>query len=174
MESITNKKGSKRQAGFTLPELVMVVSIVGILVAMALPSMRSSVSKSDITALSNDLVSSLRFARLEAVKRISRTTIQAKGGENNASWVNGFTVSQAIDVGGTVQNTDLKVTDPLRPNITVSSTTGSMEIAFDSRGFADQNHSIEFCDTNDSSIEGRRVVVEASGYAFSEVLDCSS
>ena len=162
------------QSGFTLTELIIVVSIAALITSFAIPSMKSAVSKSDITSISNEMVSSLKFARLEAVKRISSTTIQANGGDENAAWTKGFTITQEVDKGGNLESMNLRVSEGTRNNIRISSGTNSMAVSFDARGFADKNHSIELCDSNDNSIEGRRVTVEASGHVFSEAMDCAN
>jgi type IV fimbrial biogenesis protein FimT len=59
----------RRHAGFTLLELLTVVTIAGLLLAVAVPSMRAFVQNSRMTGAANDLVRALQVARTEAVKR---------------------------------------------------------------------------------------------------------
>ena len=160
--------------GFTLVEMVITVSLVGVVTAIAIPSMRTAFASNDISAVSSDMVSSLQYARLEAVRKISRTTVKASGEEDAAAWSNGFTISQQVNKNGSYQDTVLKAPVALNPNIQIASATSTKSVTFDSRGYADQAHTIEICDSADNSIEGRRVTVAASGHVTSEIYNCNS
>lgn len=59
----------RKQAGFTLTELLVAITIAGILMAIAVPSYRDATLSSRLAALSNGLVASARLARSEAFKR---------------------------------------------------------------------------------------------------------
>lgn len=60
---------NKRHSGFTLLELLTVVTIAGLLLAVAVPSMRAFVQNSRMTGAANDLVRALQVSRSEAIKR---------------------------------------------------------------------------------------------------------
>lgn len=57
------------ETGFTLTELMVVVAVLGVLAAIALPSFQSLTQSQQVKAASFDLFSSLSLARSEAIKR---------------------------------------------------------------------------------------------------------
>jgi type IV fimbrial biogenesis protein FimT len=59
----------KSTSGFTLLELIVTISIAGILMAMAIPSFKDMIRNSRLTTYANEMVTSLNLARSEAVKR---------------------------------------------------------------------------------------------------------
>lgn len=77
------------QRGFTLTEIMMVIAILGILTAFALPSFRQYVANQRVKSASFDLISTLSFARSEAVKRNATVDITPASG----GWTNGWTIS---------------------------------------------------------------------------------
>lgn len=59
----------KAQAGFTLLELMLVVTIAGLLLAFGVPAMGNFFRNARITGAANDVMGALHFARSEAIKR---------------------------------------------------------------------------------------------------------
>lgn len=88
------KKGVR---GFTLVELLVVLSLLGVLTALAVPSFQSLLLGRRVQAAVDALASDLRFARSEAIKRSARVTICASlDGATcqgaGALWKNGWIV----------------------------------------------------------------------------------
>jgi type IV fimbrial biogenesis protein FimT len=75
------------QSGFTLIELIFTVTIVAILAALAVPSMRAFVVGQRVRAAASDLATVLMLARSEAIKRNASTVVSATGGDWAAGWV---------------------------------------------------------------------------------------
>ena len=64
-----------QQRGFTLVELMVAVSIAAILLAVGIPSFRSTIASNRLTSTTNDLVGSLNQTRSEAIRRGGRLTV---------------------------------------------------------------------------------------------------
>jgi type IV fimbrial biogenesis protein FimT len=68
-ESCSPGSRARRSAGFTIFELMVTVSIAGILFAVATPNLRVFLQNNRLSAASNDLLRSFQVARSEAIKR---------------------------------------------------------------------------------------------------------
>ena len=86
----------RAQAGFTLMELMVTLTVVGILAAVGIPSFSSVIRNNRITAHTNELVTALTLARSEAMKRGDVvTTCPSEDGETcagNNDWSTGWFV----------------------------------------------------------------------------------
>jgi len=67
----------KRQYGFTLTELVVVMSIVAILLSLGVPSYRSITNSYRLSSEVNGLLGDLMYARAEAIKEGQPVTVCA-------------------------------------------------------------------------------------------------
>jgi len=68
----------KTQTAFTLIELMTVLVVVGILVAIAIPNVRSIVLNSRITTKTNEFVRAINYLRSEAIIRNNNLAIQVQ------------------------------------------------------------------------------------------------
>jgi type IV fimbrial biogenesis protein FimT len=86
-------KKSLRASGFSLIELIITVTIVGILSAIAIPSFSNIISNNRLTAYSNEFVGALNLARSEAIKRGTQVTVERLGGASETkNWHWGWQV----------------------------------------------------------------------------------
>lgn len=89
---------TRRSAGYTLIELMIVVAIIGVLMAVGLPAFNDLIKNNRRTTVVNEIVSYLMTARAEAVKRGQPVTVcgnTTSGGTSctgGTNWDYGFMV----------------------------------------------------------------------------------
>ena len=131
----------KKSSGFTLLELIITVGIIGVVTAIAIPSMRTYVQNDRLTSQINTLVSHLSYARSEAITQSVQVSVCASNDATNCSgannWAIGWIVFADTDASGTINGTEvaLRVQQTLDGNNTLTSTIGS-QVIYDNRGFA--------------------------------------
>jgi type IV fimbrial biogenesis protein FimT len=59
----------RRQNGFTLIELMIIVAVLAVLAAIALPSFQSTIDRRHLVGAANNILADLHHARTEAIKR---------------------------------------------------------------------------------------------------------
>jgi type IV fimbrial biogenesis protein FimT len=72
----------RRQAGFTAAEILVVLTIVGIMAAIAIPSMSSMLQKQAVRNAAYDLNADLTYARSEAISRGVNVSLKAITGND--------------------------------------------------------------------------------------------
>lgn len=179
----------KKNTGFTLTELMVVLAIIGIGLTIGVPSLKNFMQGSQLIASTNELLSALHVARSEAIKLNTRVTICESGNGSSCattgSWKNGWIVF--VDADGNLSGTgaactatgidcllrvhngfndsQLKVAGLDNNNTAVSSFT------FSSRGLPKANtgaaqsgvFSICSLDSSGSTTDSRAVVLSFSG-----------
>lgn len=85
---------ARRESGFTLIELIITVSVLVVILAMAIPSLSSFIQRQRIRNTAMDMTTAVTLARSEAIKRNANVSVVATG----TSWSGGWTVSTASPV----------------------------------------------------------------------------
>ena len=155
-----------KQGGFTLLELMTVLSIIAIVTTMAYPSFKETMRRNKIEAASAELLNALMLARSEAVKgNIDITLCQstnATGCSGGSDWHLGWIIRRG-PVGGAV----LGAKDSAPGQIIIRSKTGSTsqsQLIYKPNGRTSSTSSQFFtiC-ANDSAQAAKKIVIDPSG-----------
>ena len=142
----------KKNSGFTLIELMVVVAMLGLLMAFGLPAMDTYVKNERLTTQINTLVGHLAYARSEAVLRRQQVALCTSSDmatcTGGMDWAVGWILY--VDADGdsafTAGEEILRVKQALTGGNTLTSTIGTSFI-YDNRGFsATGTGSFSLCD----------------------------
>jgi type IV fimbrial biogenesis protein FimT len=75
LAKMTNVPTRRRLSGVTLVELLVGLVILGLLMSLAAPSMRSFISKHRVAAINSELVADLYLARTESIQRNAKVQV---------------------------------------------------------------------------------------------------
>ncbi len=81
----------RRSNGFTMVEMIVVLTLVSVLLMIAVPAFSSLILNQGIKTASYDLFSALQLARSEAIKRNDNTSLKA-GASSDGAWTAGWRV----------------------------------------------------------------------------------
>jgi type IV fimbrial biogenesis protein FimT len=148
-----------KTSGFNIIELMIAVALAGVLAATALPSYTAMVKNNCMTTKANSLISSLQYARSEAVLRKTDITIATSKSSGDADyatneWGPGWTVSDA--------GTTLRVVELSCATTTFDETTGKATFTYDSSGYTNSSGIFDICDDRTGET-GKQITINDLG-----------
>ena len=135
-----------KQFGFTAIELLVVISIVGVLAALASPNFAPTIQRWRVKQAVESLTSTIYYARSEAIKRGGRVAIQklpnntngCSTATGNRDWDCGWFVCNDINGNGTCNATDPVLQRYDAPaNLQITRTGGAASIEINRWGLVD-------------------------------------
>lgn len=102
-----------QNAGFTLIELMVVISVLAIFVSFALPAFNNMIENNRVSSTANEFQALLMSARSDAVTRRTPVTIS----QNDSVW---STEDRQLSIPGSVEVTPNKTTITFNPDGTAT------------------------------------------------------
>jgi type IV fimbrial biogenesis protein FimT len=156
-----------RQAGFTLVEMIVTLSVIGILLAIAAPGMRQLSLNQGVKTAAFDIFSALIYARSEAIKRPGETVTLQPVSTSSGQWLTGFKVTDGA--GDTLRIWNV----PANVKLTDKNSTPVTSIVFGKDGHLTVTPKLEV--NLPSSVDGvspRCVRVDLTGRPYSALGAC--
>jgi type IV fimbrial biogenesis protein FimT len=132
----------RTSAGFTMLELVMVISIAAILLVIGVPSFRYMATANRVSSEVNALISDLQFARAEAIKEgqtvVACASTDGSTCNNTNLWDNGWIVCSDPLNDGTCDNgqTVHRIQKPFTSTDSFTASGNTTSLTFNREGFA--------------------------------------
>lgn len=162
---MSHPPGRRQAAGFSLIELIVVLSILAILVGIAIPNVQGFLVNYRASAQANDLIADIAYARGEAARLGRSVQVVADG-----TWAAGWFVGIDVDGNGTVAGATevLRQHGPIEEDYSLVEGGGVSSITFGPMGdlTAPATHKAEFAICQpDGFDQHRAVIVNAIGRA---------
>lgn len=172
---------TRHQPGFTLVELLITMTVLGVLMAIALPNLKSFIVSNRLSSNVNEFIGLINYARSEAIVRNQSVVIcpKSNGGITCASsqfW-NEFEIQVFVDVNGNGQRNAADILLKTVPAMDVSGNetafvrpAGTGAITFGTAGMSQVAHrfDIHAVAPSDTAYEfqyGRSVCISRPGRA---------
>jgi type IV fimbrial biogenesis protein FimT len=163
----------RQQSGFTIIELLIVVTIVGVLTAIAAPSLRTMIITNQVRTSTSDLLNDIAVARSESAKRSQRVVMCASTDMKTcagSAWASGWI--SFVDANNNLERDPadaaeplIRVKEPVPTAVKIVTTPATLaRIGFRSFGIIDAAKTFVVCpSTTGTGILGRSITINTMG-----------
>jgi type IV fimbrial biogenesis protein FimT len=159
----TRRHHGSNSRGLTLVELMIAMTVLGILLALAVPSFRDAALNSSLRAISSNLNASVQLARSEAIKRnvpitLCRANTTGTACAVDSNWAAGWIVVAS----GTV----LQYQQPVAQGFKVTQSGTAANLTFQPIGVGATAATFTVCRSSPVGNQERVVNISATGNAY--------
>lgn len=156
-------------SGYTLLELLVTLSIIAILSAIAVPSFDGVMNKTKQSSELNGFLSELHLARSEAIKRSRQIVVCPSNNGSDCGADNTWSLGRIMFIDNNRNNTRdnndeiLRITDAIETGLSIQASANiSTNIRYRSDGMAAEVGELTVCDKRGSS-SAQAIIINATG-----------
>lgn len=160
----------KHESAFTLIELMITIAVAAVVLTIGVPGFGKIIERNQLATNVNSLVSSITFARSEAVKRNkpvkicdSSDAVNCGSGNYENGWIVFVDENNDGDLDAPAEEL-IYVQSALSTNLTIDSnlSTGANDISYMSKGRANRSGNFIICKNNDIT-KARVIILDMNG-----------
>ncbi|MEE9493049.1 MAG: GspH/FimT family pseudopilin [Gammaproteobacteria bacterium] len=170
----------KKHYGFTLIELMITIAIAAIVMTIAVPSFNTTIQNNRITTQTNDLISAINLARMEAIHRGANVSLCASSDQATCSGTNDWSVGwivyeDTVAVGTTTTMASgglIRVWRAMEGSPTVTASNSATFIRYNANGTLGASRIITHKITGCTDTQKRIISISAAGRPNSRPASC--
>jgi type IV fimbrial biogenesis protein FimT len=171
-----------RQRGFTLLELMVTVTVLGVLLGLAVPSFTAAMRNNRIVSQNNEFIGALNYARSEAIRRSSTVSVCSSTNgtscSTTSSWGTGWISFVDEDADGTLNGSEvvMQVSPPVIAGFTLNGDTGLTDVRFGGNGIlltTSPTGNFLLQKTGCTGLNARQISIAATGRVSTKKFACS-
>jgi type IV fimbrial biogenesis protein FimT len=147
---------TEAQGGFTLVELMVTVSVMAILAAIAAPSMTGLINANRLSGQAGELTSALQLARSEAIRRNSRVTVCPSSDGTSCAASTAWTRWIVLGAANTLDPEEVIRDNTASASLQVSGPSAG--IIFRPSGLIDAQQALTVCMPTTKPAENRHII----------------
>jgi type IV fimbrial biogenesis protein FimT len=171
---------NKSHRGFTLMELMFTITVLGVLLALAVPSFRETIENNRVTAQNNEFVTALNYARSEALRRVGSVTVCASAngatcsGAGVTNWSTGWIAFADRNSDGALNGAEevMQIWPATSDGFTLNATTRNF-VRYGSNGVASGAETFVLTKPLCTGKKTRRITIGVTGRVTTEAIACS-
>lgn len=149
-------------------EMLITISILAILLAIAVPNFKSMMSSSNMVSNANGMIGAFNYARSEAIKRGNNVNIGYVGSD----WTSGIVVwVDSNEDGSWTAGEELRLWPHFDNLSTVTTANANTHFSFGATGEVNNDDQLTICDDRTGE-EGMKISILISGAIVAEKVNC--
>lgn len=169
---------STTQRGFSIIELMLTITVMGILLGIAVPSFMDTVRNNRLVAQNNEFIGSLNIARSEALKRSGAVSVCASADQLTCSgsndWTTGYIVFSDPNSNSTFDGTDelLQVAGATPAEFTLNASHSFLRFGASGMNALNVERTFQLVRTGCTGLYARRIGVSVVGRVSTTTVAC--